>query len=514
VLDKILGARKTEPQSPHQTAFLPLRSTAGIDLSEEQALAYSAVFSAVKVISETVAMLPWRVYRENGEAKELQAGSRLDRVLHRTPNTEMTAFTFREYLVSCALLWGNGYAEIERNRAGDVIGLWPLHPSAVEPTRDGQGQLIYRVWDERGGKTDLSVRSVYHLRGPTKDGVVGRSMISVARESFGLGIAMEQFGAAFFGNGGVPSTVITQDENAPDLNQEAARNLLSSFERRHKGAKNAGKPALLEPGQSIQTVGIPQDDAQFLESRKFQVTEVSRWFRLPPHKISDMEAATYSNIEQQAIDFVVDSIQPWTERMEQEADAKLVGRRDLITKIKIQGLMRGDSEARANYYNTLWNLGSLSTNDIRSLEDMNPVPNGDKRFVPLNMVTLDSAASSGNTDPARDVVAEATERMLNKEKMAAQRSHERGKDYRDWAPDFYERHEGQLYDSLIHGARTVAALHGLDESGVADQVRKHCREHVERSLRDIANGDWDQWDRRAAAETDKLLERLVGASHE
>lgn len=519
MLTNLFAARQTTPGKTYTPSVIyPRRSIAGIAVTEEQALSYSPVFSAVKVISETVGMLPWRVFRVEDEVRKLQSDSSLDRVLHRVPNTEMSAFNFREYLISCALLWGNGYAEIQRNGAGQVVGLWPIHPSQIEIKRDGLGHLLYKYSPEDGGESiGLSTRHMFHLRGPTTDGVCGRSIISLARESIGLGIASEQFGAAFFGNGGVPGLVITEtgDSGIEKLSQQAAQNLIRSFERRHRGSANAGRPHFLEKGFEVKPVGIPQKDAQFIESRKFQVTEVARWFRLPPHKIGDMEKATYSNIEQQAIDFVTDSIQPWTERLEQEADIKLHGHNNVITKIDLKGLLRGDSAARGELYNKLWNMGVYSINDIRRLEDMNPVEGGDQRFVPLNMVSLEQANRAGRTDDpgmVRGVLIDAHERMQTKELNALNRAIDSKKDIPEWSAGFYSRHRSHMVEALLPGARAAADICGLDDDCIVGLVESHVDRYVEASLVYVASEDWDSMKTRSPAAADKLLGRIAGAS--
>lgn len=499
--------------SPSVSYFVPLRSTSGIHVDEDTALTFAAVFAATKAISETLAMLPWRVFAEDGERRTLQAGTNLDRVLHRRPNEDMTAFQFKEFQVACALLWGNGYAEIERSNAQEIIGLHPIHPNRVTPTRDDQDRLVYEVSDEMGGTTTIPARQMYHLRGPTRDGVVGRSVISLARESWGLGIASDQFASAFMGNGGTPSFVIRATEGAPEMNAEGAQNLLASFDRRHKGAKNAGKSAYLEKGFEIETVGVPQKDAQFIEQRKHSVVDVARWFRIPPHKIQSMEDATFSNIEQQAIEFVTDSIQPWAERMEQEADAKLVDNPRWITKMNLNGLMRGDSAARSEFYRTMFNIGVFSPNDIRRLEDENPVPGGDIRLVPLNMVSLERAAQEGSTDPAaamREVLIEAHERMITKECRAVERASGKDKALDEWAAEFYDRHAAQMRDALLPGARALASIVGADE---ADRhVDAHVEQHVEAARRDVVDERWAVWPDCVTPRADALIQRIVGAA--
>lgn len=462
-------------------------------------------------------MSPWRAFIEKGAIKELQSGSALDLVIHRKPNEESTPFVFREYVVSCALLWGNGYAEIVRNNVGEVIELWPLHPSQVTPKRNEMGKLVYQFRPLGGGApVDIPARDMFHLRGPTQDGVIGRSMISMARESWALGLAAEQFGAGFFGNGGVPGTVIRETAEATaSMDQTAIANLLRSFDAKHKGSNRAGKTAFLEKGFEIETIGMKHRDAQFLETRKFQISEVARWFRLPPHKIGDMESATFSNIEQQAIDFVTDAILPWTGRLEQEANAKLTASPNEFTKINLNALLRGDTEARGKFYSTMFGFGAFSTNDILALEDRNPVANGDQRFIPLNMISLDRAAKSGSTDTGgaiRGVLIDAHSRMIAKELNAVTRAHDSKKDLQAWAREFYAKHTAQMVDAVLPGARAAAGLIGLDPDQVSGLVDSHCNSHTEASLRDIATESWNNWQNRASAAADTLLGRLAGAA--
>jgi len=515
ILDNIFAARKTTPGRVAQPRFSIRRSLSGVTLTETQALEHGPVWSAVKVISETVAMLPWRVFRVEGEFRVLQDSSRLDYVLHRRPNSEMSSFNFREYLVASCLLWGNGYAEIERNSANEVVALWPLHPSRVTPKRDDRVRLYYAVSSPNGGgDTNLLTRDVFHVRGPTEDGITGRSVLSLARESFGTGIAAEQFQGAFFGNGATPSYVISEVEGAPEMSDEGAKNLLKSFEARHKGPVNAGKGAYLEKGFKIEPLGVPQKDAQFIETRKFQVSDVARWFRLPPHKIGDMEGATFSNIEQQSIDFVVDSIQPWVERFEQEADIKLHGLRNVITKINMNGLLRGDSAARAEYYTKLFGIGVYSVNDIRRREDENPVANGDKRYVPLNMGLLGSSAGaqSGVTPAAiRTIMLEAHERLSNKEYNAYTRKKDKSSAVVDsWAEAFFPVQKSQLIEAVASPATMAAEYFGADKSRIAEIIEKHCERCVQSSISDIRLGKYFDQENRAIAQTDQLLIDLAG----
>ena len=518
MLDRILGARRTSFADPARPRLMPVRAIAGVHVDDETALTYSAVWAAVKVISETVAMLPWRVFRETGARRELMSESTLDYTLHRQPNAYMTPFVFREYLVSCALLQGNGYAEIVRNGSGEAVALWPLPPSCVSPVRTAAGALVYEVRSQTGKITPLRPQSVLHLKGPTQDGLVGRSVISVARDSFGLGIAAEQFASGFYGNGGTPSYVIKQTGEM-ELSKEGADNMLESFDRRHRGPSKAGKPALLEPGFGIEPIGVPQRDAQFIESRKFQIEEVARWFRLPPHKLADLDNATYSNIEEQGIEFVTDSIQPWVRRLEEEADIKLAPAVEITTRMDLTDMLRGDSAARAEYFTKMRDLGAYDIDEIRVAEGRNPIGperGGDLRLVPLNMVSVQRASQAGGTDAGsglRAVVVEAFERLTAKEQNAAERAAAREDTLEQWGESFYERHEEQLVDALLPGAMAVAQSVGCDSPHLVRRVvGEAARAHVAQSIRDIARGEW-RWQGRARNEADQLLGQLVGARH-
>jgi HK97 family phage portal protein len=466
-------------------------------------------------------MLPWRVFLSEGRKRVLQDKTTLDRILHKSPNPEQTSFTFREYLVGCALLWGNGYAEIERNMMGEVIALWPIHPSRVELVRIN-GRLAYKVSSSDGGSEPVYIPAwqMFHIKGPTMDGLQGHSMISLARESFGLGIAAQTFGASYFGNGGVPAVVIRETaESTTEMTKEAIANLLASFDRRHSGASKAGRSAYLEKGYEIEPIGIPQKDAQFIETRKHQVTEIARWFRLPPHKIGDMEKTNFSNIEQQNIDFVTDSIMPWVSRLEQEADQKLHDSPGILTKIAINGLLRGDSQARSEMYNKMWNIGTYSINDIRRLEDLDPIDGGDEHFVPLNMIALSKAVKDGGTGrdtSMRGVLVDAHQRMLTKEIRAVERAHGSQDNFIGWCAEFYSRHRAQLSEALLPGARALGDSWDLSDQTIVTAVQAHCERYVEESLNtqvdDVESGQLsEKWLNRAETAADLLIARLAGA---
>ena len=361
---------------------------AGVYVDEDRALTHAAVWASVRLISETVAALPWRAHRRLERGNELMDGSDLDYILHVQANPEQTAFSFRETALAHALLWGNGYAEIERNNRGEPWNIWTLPPDKWHADRTADG----RIWYFTDGQPVLPAENMFHLKGLGFDGLTGYSVIQHAARTVGLGIALDTMAANTFENGGFPGVMITQKEGK-SLTPEGAANLIKSFEARFKGPRNAAKVGYLDGGMEAKILDQPLQDLQFLESRKFQVSEIARWFRVPPHKLADLDRATFSNIEHQALEFVTDTLVPWITRLETEAQIKLVGRNNrmgrVYTKINVAGLLRGDIKSRYDAYGVGRDKGWLSANDIRAMEDMNPVAGGDEYLVQSQMVPQD-----------------------------------------------------------------------------------------------------------------------------
>lgn len=371
---------------PDQTGswFVPITS-AGQYVDEDSALRYSAVWACVRVISETMATLPWQVFQKTKTGRK-EMESDITWMLQTEPNPEMAPFAFKELMVRRALTCGNAYAEIERDAGGRPKAFWPILPERVYPRRNEFGQLVYHVRDIDQGDVELLPSDVYHLKGPGGDGLTGYSVIRMAAESIGLGMAMQQFGSNFFGNGAHVGGALFHPKTLSDT----ARKNLEESVRKTTSGKSALSIRVFEEGMKYERIGIPPEDAQFLESRNAQVRDVCRWYRVPPHKVADLADAKWANIEFQAIDFVTDAIVPWACRMEQEANAKLFGRNNrgtVYTKLNLAGLLRGDMKARYDSYAVGRQWGWLSGNDIRALEDLNPIPNGDLYLVPANMTT-------------------------------------------------------------------------------------------------------------------------------
>ena len=385
----IFARQKTVPEDPRRLFFWPGRTPAGIPITHENALTYSAVWGCVRVISESIAQMGAHVYQPITLDRSERISHTVDYLVDKQANPELSAFTFRETMLAHALTWGNGYAEIERDNAGRATWLWPITPDRVNPERTRDGALIYDISNRGNSNAVLPPTDIFHLHGLGFDGVQGYSVIGLARKAIGLGLATEEFGSTFFGNGTHLGGVL---EHPAKLTKEAQERLAASWAEKYGSARNAFKPAILEEGMKWHQVGVPPEDAQFLETRKFQVHEVCRWYRVPPHKLADLERATFSNIEHQSIEFVTDTLVPWVTRFEQEGNIKLFGanRQGLFVRVNVGALLRGDLKSRYDAYAVGRQWGWLSVNDVRKLESLNPLPPeiGDVYLTPLNMGLL------------------------------------------------------------------------------------------------------------------------------
>lgn len=469
----VFAKRQTAPAVPGESGgamslFRP--PVAGVRVDEHEAMTYGPLWACVRVISESIAALPWGVYQRNGEMRETVTDHPVYRLLRRRPNPETPPFRFKETIIAHALTWGNGYAEIERNRMGEPIALWIITPDRVTPDRDDRGRIIYKVTNGQADDSEIPARDMFHLPGLAFDGLKGYSVVSQAKQAISLGIATEQFGSAFFGNGAVPGGVITKESGSGDLSGPAVKNLLSSFNKKHRGAANSHKVHYLDAGLKYQEIGIPPEDAQFLETRRFQTLDMCRWFRVPPHKLAELDRATHNNIESQNIEFVTDAVVPWATRLEQEADFKLFeeDELDLFTKINLNALLRGDTAARQEFYTAMLDRGVFDLDEVRAREDMNPLPNGQGklRLVQANMMSVDRAIEEGGTEAnARASDRRATSalwedpasRMVRKEINALSRMAEKGIDASKLA-DFYEAHA----QHLIEAFSSVAGFDGVE----------------------------------------------------
>ena len=400
---KSLFRTRDKPQDSYrfsQAPFLFGRSTAGKRVNEFTAMQTTAVYACVRILAESIAGLPLHVYAYRGEGRERVPGHPLFTILHDAPNPEMTSFVFRETLMVHLLLWGNAYAQILRDRAGRVAGLYPLLPNRMSVNRDEGGRLYYtyqRVTEEnpnfkRGGEVVLATEDVLHIPGLGFDGLIGYSPIAMARNAVGMTLACEEYGASFFANGARPGGVLQH----PGVLKDPAK-LRESWQAVYGGAANTGKVAVLEEGMTYQQIGIPPEEAQFLETRKFQVDEIARLYRIPPHMVGDLDKSSFSNIEQQSLEFVKYTLNPWVVRWEQALQKSLLlpeERKRYFIRFNVDGLLRGDYQSRMQGYAVGRQNGWLSANDIREMEDMNPISaeeGGDTYLINGNMTKLRDA---------------------------------------------------------------------------------------------------------------------------
>ncbi len=382
-------------------------SSAGKNVNERSAMQMTAVYSCVRILAEAVAGLPLHLYRykEDG-GKERAIDNNLYHLLHDEPNKEMSSFIFRETLMTHLLLWGNAYAQIIRNGKGEVIALYPLMPNKMTVDRDENGELYYiytRSSEEaktmEGAMVYLTPRDVLHIPGLGFDGLVGYSPIAMAKNAIGLAIATEEYGAKFFANGAAPSGVLEHPGTIKDPSR-----LRENWNSTFGGSANSGKVAVLEEGMKYTPISISPEQAQFLETRKFQIDEIARIFRVPPHMVGDLEKSSFSNIEQQSLEFVKYTLDPWVIRWEQSLSRALLNedeKRKYFFKFNLEGLLRGDYESRMSGYAVARQNGWMSANDIRELENMDKIPaedGGDLYLINGNMLPLNKAGAYANIE--------------------------------------------------------------------------------------------------------------------
>lgn len=411
ILERLgLKRQRGEPKNKYEGNDFSLlfgRTTSGKTVNERTALQTTAVYACVRILSETIASLPLHVYRytEGGKTKDTEHA--LYTLLHDEPNPDMTSFVFRETLMSHLLIWGNAYSQILRDCSGQVIGLYPLLPDQMSVHRSEKGKLyyVYNRYEEDNpnfqekGSIVLSQEEVLHIPGLGFDGLIGYSPIALAKNAVGMTLACEEYGASFFSNGANPGGVLEH----PGILKDPGK-VRDSWNAVYQGTRNAHKVAVLEEGMSYKQIGIPPEEAQFLETRKFQINEIARLFRIPPHMVGDLEKSSFSNIEQQSLEFVKYTLDPWVVRFEQALKKSLLlpeEKKTHFIKFNVDGLLRGDYQSRMNGYAIGRQNGWLSTNDIRKLEELNPIPpeeGGDLYLINGNMTKLKDAGGFMKTN--------------------------------------------------------------------------------------------------------------------
>jgi len=369
-------------------------SASGESVTEDTALKLSVVFSCVKILSETMGTIPLKVFKKTDTGKEPFFNHPLYKILYLQPNPEITSYHWKAMKMSNILLHGNHYCEIQRNRGGRIIALWPLPPNRVKMFRAEDKKIYYRVSINGAEDIDMPANKILHLKGLTLNGLEGLSVLSAAREAIGLGLAGQNSASVFFKNGSQLTGVLEHPGGKGlGLSNPAAKRIRKSWEETHTGIPQQHRIALLEEGMKFRAISISPQDSQLLESRKFSVVDVSRFFRVPLHKINNLEKATNNNIEHQSLEFVMDSISPYTVNFEQEYQIKIFLPSEfgsIYPKYILKGLLRGDIKTRYEGYNKAKNSGWMSADEIRELEDMNNLPDGlgKKYHIPMNMQEL------------------------------------------------------------------------------------------------------------------------------
>lgn len=375
-------------------------STSGKVVTERSSMQMTAVYSCVRILAEAIAGLPLHVYKYSLDgSKDKAAEHPLYFLLHDEPNPEMSSFVFRETLMTHLLLWGNAYAQIIRNGKGEVMGLYPLMPNRISVERSSEGRLFYRYYvngDEPNKQKEMVVNlrpsDVLHIPGLGFDGLVGHSPIAMAKNAIGMAIACEEYGAKFFANGATPGGILEHPGTVKDPGK-----VRESWYSAFGGSSNSNKVAVLEEGMKYTPISISPEQAQFLETRKFQINEIARIFRIPPHMVGDLEQSSFSNIEQQSLEFVKYTLEPWLVRWEQSMMRSLLSgseKKNYFIKFNVDGLLRGDYESRMNGYAVARQNGWMSANDIRELENLNRISEkdgGDLYLINGNMTKLADA---------------------------------------------------------------------------------------------------------------------------
>jgi len=497
----------------------------GRSVTEETAMKSTAVLACVRILAESVAMLPLMVYRRQERGKERARGHPLYEVLHDRPNPQLSSFQWRETMMMHLLLWGNAYCEIEYRGDGQIRALWPLLPHETEVHRDDDNprELWYYTYLPDGQFTVFPSRKVLHIAGLAYNGRTGLSPIGYARESIGLDLATEEFGARFFGQGANMGVVA---KHPGQLSDNAYKRLKKDLEEKHTGLGKAHRLMLLEEGMDIDKVGIPPENAQFLETRQFQKRDIARVFRVPLYLLADVEkGASYSSIEQQSLDFLKYSVQPWLTRMEQSLTNQLLSdeaRRRYFVEFLIDSLLRADIQTRYQAYSTGINYGFLTINEVRSMENLNPsdAPEADTHFIQQNMQRIDMA---GMPDMRKQIIANAQgrapavgERRGGRERLERVRRRER--EVRERAARLVRWEREAILDKAkdyLERSRTsfLAWLERFYEDEFKGEIKSEMRPAFRRLAEDMRDDLGDELDiDKALSESDEeFLEEYLEA---
>ena len=465
-------------------------SATGETITPERAMRFGAVFACVRAVSETIATLPKHVYRSEAKRRKvIDKDHPAHGLIYNRPNPEQTDVEFWEMMIGHMELRGNAYAEIERVR-GIPVGLWPMNPDRVTPKRVG-GVLLYEIQLPTGGLQTLRGENVLHLRMMSLDGFTGLSQIKAASVSVGLSLAAQEYGARVFANGGLKRQALISDQ--PIKDQALLADMRLQWEQAYGGLSNAHRVAVLSGGLKPQEIGVSPEDAQLLELLSAGVTDICRIFRVPPHKIAQLDKATFSNIEEQNIDWVTDSILPRTVRIEKRLNTSLLNNDEQrYIKFNLDGLLRGDYKSRMEGHQVAIINGIKSPNECRDDEDLDPYEAGDEFRVPLNTgpaggedveddPAVDGEAESASVETVREtrarraleqenlrkafqpILAAAYRRLIRRgygELVGALEKHlgvRNFSDFDDWAAEFVEKLVAAALTELETGVKGLAA---------------------------------------------------------
>jgi HK97 family phage portal protein len=458
----------------------------GVRVTEQTALAASAVYACCAVIAQAVASLPVHVFTQADGTKLYDHA--VARLLAREPNEYSTAPAFRETMMVNALLYGNCYAYIERDTLGVPAALYPLPSDRTRPVRVNGGMLYYET---RIGSTTatLTPDQVFHVANFSLDGITGISPVQMAKQSVGLSVALERYAAKLFSNGGNIGGIL----KTPPMNKEALTSFVASWKQNYVGLDNALKVAVLPGEYDFKPTTMDPEKGQMTAARVHQVREVARVYRVPLHMLGDLEKASYASIEQQSMDFMQNTVAPWVIKWEAEAYRKLLLEREKPThevRFNLDAMLRASTQERYAAYMTGRQAGFLTTNEIRRKENLPPVEGGDVLLQPLNMAPSGGpvatpptpASKPADSNAARSLVEDAARRVLTKEVKAMTRAAKKyaGKpeELRSWADEFYGKHEGLV-------ARVFAAP--LKAAGVTTTPEQYAKDHCAESVRSLAD---------------------------
>lgn len=430
-------------------------------VNNSTALTISSLFACIRNVSEDIAKMPLKVYRKEGEFRFEEPQHPIADLLQFQPNPDMTAISFRETMNAQAMGWGNAYAEIQRDVFGNVQSLWPLRPDRVTMYREtGTNRVFYRISTRSGQTSDVWAKDILHLYGLGFDGTTGYNIVHYASQSIGAAIGMDKFAGAYFANGMHQSGNLKHPGN---LSKQSQQRLKEQLQGEYGSSDKAHQTLILEEGMEFVANVVDPKASQMIETRQFSVTEFCRWLRVPPHKVADLTRATFSNIEEQNIDYVQDGLTGWCTRWEQVLRWKLLSNKEkqkgYYFKHVVEGLLRGNIKTRYEAYSQMWDRGVLSINEIRAKENLNPIKYGERHFVPLNFTPLENAGKNGTTEAMIQNIAGrlASREIKELERRVKYADQDLGR-FREWLDEFYSKHDNYIVDAIQPLMNNIKAI--------------------------------------------------------